>query len=61
VITPLSDYKDIAPFIYFIRVPAGARAELVAFLEARGIPTGIHLQAAYDFTFYSQPSEAICR
>jgi dTDP-4-amino-4,6-dideoxygalactose transaminase len=54
VITPPSDYKDVAPFIYFIRVPAEARAELVAFLEARGIPTGIHFQAAHDFTFYSQ-------
>lgn len=54
VITPPSDYKNIAPFIYFIRVPAGARAELVTFLEARGIPTGIHFQAAHDFTFYSQ-------
>jgi dTDP-4-amino-4,6-dideoxygalactose transaminase len=54
VITPPSDYKNIAPFIYFIRVPAGARAELVTFLEARGIPAGIHFQAAHDFTFYSQ-------
>jgi dTDP-4-amino-4,6-dideoxygalactose transaminase len=54
VITPPSDYKDVAPFIYFIRVPAKTRAELVAFLEARGIPTGIHFQAAHDFTFYSQ-------
>jgi dTDP-4-amino-4,6-dideoxygalactose transaminase len=35
-------------------VPAEARPELVAFLEARGIPTGIHFQAAHDFTFYSQ-------
>jgi len=54
VITPPSDYKDVAPFIYFIRVPAEARAELVTFLEQRGIPTGIHFQAAHDFTFYSQ-------
>ena len=53
VITPPSDYKDIAPFIYFIRVPADTRGELVEFLEARGIPTGIHFQAAHDFTFYA--------
>jgi dTDP-4-amino-4,6-dideoxygalactose transaminase len=54
VITPPSDYKDVGPFIYFIRVPADTRAELVAFLEGRGIPTGIHFQAAHDFSFYSR-------
>jgi dTDP-4-amino-4,6-dideoxygalactose transaminase len=53
VITPPSDYKDIAPFIYFIRVPTDTRGELVEFLEERGIPTGIHFQAAHDFTFYA--------
>lgn len=54
VITPPSDYTDVGPFIYYIRVPVEARAELVAFLEGRGIPTGIHFQAAHDFTFYRQ-------
>jgi dTDP-4-amino-4,6-dideoxygalactose transaminase len=52
VTVPPSDYKDVAPFIYFIRVPAGVRASLVSFLEDRGIPTGIHFQAAHDFSFY---------
>ncbi|HEY6795292.1 MAG TPA: DegT/DnrJ/EryC1/StrS family aminotransferase [Kineosporiaceae bacterium] len=54
VITPPSDYKDVGPFIYFIRVPAEARSELIRYLETRGIPTGIHFQSAHDFTFYSQ-------
>jgi dTDP-4-amino-4,6-dideoxygalactose transaminase len=53
VTTPPSDYKDVTPFIYFIRVPAGARADLIEFLKQRGIPTGIHFQAAHDFTFYA--------
>ena len=53
VLTPPSDYKDVAPFIYFIRVPAHVRDDLMAFLASRGIPTGIHFQAAHDFTFYS--------
>src|SRR6266516_2398879 len=52
VTTPPSDYHDVAPFIYFVRVPSESRAELVKFLEQRGIPTGIHFQAAHDFTFY---------
>jgi dTDP-4-amino-4,6-dideoxygalactose transaminase len=52
VITPESDYKDIGPFIYFIRVPAEVRQELIDFLKQRGIPTGIHFLGAHEFTFY---------
>jgi dTDP-4-amino-4,6-dideoxygalactose transaminase len=52
VITPDSDYKDIGPFIYFIRVPAEVRQDLIDFLKQRGVPTGIHFLGAHDFTFY---------
>jgi dTDP-4-amino-4,6-dideoxygalactose transaminase len=33
-------------------VPAEARLELIDFLKARGIPTGIHFLRAHEFTFY---------
>jgi dTDP-4-amino-4,6-dideoxygalactose transaminase len=52
VITPDSDYKDVGPFIYFIRVPAEARQELIEFLKQRGVPTGIHFLGAHEFSFY---------
>ena len=52
VTTPDSDYKDVGPFIYFIRVPAEARQELIEFLKQRGVPTGIHFLGAHDFSFY---------
>jgi dTDP-4-amino-4,6-dideoxygalactose transaminase len=52
VITPDSDYKDVGPFIYFIRVPAAARQDLIEFLKARGVPTGIHFLGAHEFSFY---------
>jgi len=52
VITPDSDYKDIGPFIYFIRVPAEVRQDLIEFLKERGVPTGIHFLGAHEFTFY---------
>jgi dTDP-4-amino-4,6-dideoxygalactose transaminase len=52
VITPDSDYKDIGPFIYFIRVPGEVRQDLIEFLKGRGVPTGIHFLGAHDFTFY---------
>jgi dTDP-4-amino-4,6-dideoxygalactose transaminase len=54
VVTPPSDYQDVGPFIYYVRVPEEARADLIAFLESRGIPTGLHFQAAHDFTFYRE-------
>ena len=52
VITPDSDYKDVGPFIYYVRVPAEARQDLIEFLKARGIPTGIHFLGAHEFTWY---------
>jgi dTDP-4-amino-4,6-dideoxygalactose transaminase len=52
VITPDSDYKDVGPFIYYIRVPGEVRQELIEFLKARGIPTGIHFLGAHEFTYY---------
>jgi dTDP-4-amino-4,6-dideoxygalactose transaminase len=52
VTTPASDYTDIGPFIYFIRVPDEVRQELIEFLKTRGVPTGIHFLGAHDFTFY---------
>jgi dTDP-4-amino-4,6-dideoxygalactose transaminase len=52
VTLPPCDYKDVVPFIYYIRVPAEARAALIAFLKQRGIPTGIHFQGAHEFTYY---------
>ena len=52
VTTPDSDYKDVGPFIYFIRVPAEARQELIEFLKERGVPTGIHFLGAHEFSFY---------
>jgi dTDP-4-amino-4,6-dideoxygalactose transaminase len=52
VITPDSDYKDVGPFIYYIRVPGEVRQRLIEFLKARGIPTGIHFLGAHEFSYY---------
>jgi dTDP-4-amino-4,6-dideoxygalactose transaminase len=54
VTIPNSDYKDIGPFIYFIRVPGEVRQELIEFLKNRGVPTGIHFLGAHQFSFYRQ-------
>ena len=53
VTTPATDFAEVAPFIYFIRLPdAATRAGLVTHLEARGIATGVHFQGAHEFSLY---------
>nr|MBA3400898.1 DegT/DnrJ/EryC1/StrS family aminotransferase [Actinomycetota bacterium] len=53
IVTPATDFSDLALFIYFIRVPdPETRSELVAHMAARGIHTGVHFQGAHEFSFY---------
>lgn len=48
--TPNTDFTDITPFLYYIRVPADDRDGLRAFMSERGIDTGIHWQPGHWFT-----------
>jgi len=48
-----ADWSTVSPFIYVVRVPGDARAELQRHLALLGIATGIHFQGAHDFSFYS--------
>lgn len=50
VIVPKTDFVDITPFLYYIRVPADRRDALRAWLSERGIDTGIHWQPGHWFT-----------
>ena len=63
VITPRTDFEDVASFIYFVRVrDAAVRAGLVAHLEARGIATGVHFQGAHGYAFYRSDADGVtCR
>ncbi len=47
---PDTNYSSVAPFLYYIRVPAAERDGLRAFLLERGIDTGIHWQPGHWFT-----------
>ncbi len=40
---------DAVPFIYVVRVPAGARADFITFLAAQGVDSGIHWQPGNSF------------
>jgi dTDP-4-amino-4,6-dideoxygalactose transaminase len=48
---PATDFEDVSPFIYTVRVPADRRSGLIDHLRHRGIATGIHFLPAQDFTY----------
>ena len=50
VIVPKTDFHDITPFLYYIRVPGDQREPLRAYLAEQGIDTGIHWQPGHWFT-----------
>jgi dTDP-4-amino-4,6-dideoxygalactose transaminase len=52
---PQTDFQDVSPFIYVVRVPDGeVREQFMAHLAAQGIGTGIHFLGAHEFSFYSK-------
>lgn len=52
VTVPKSDFNDICPFLYYIRVPAECRDDLRAHLLKKGIDTGIHWQPGHRFKLF---------
>jgi dTDP-4-amino-4,6-dideoxygalactose transaminase len=50
VTVPKTDFEDITPFLYYIRVPGAKRDALRAFLGEHGVDTGIHWQPGHWFT-----------
>lgn len=51
IIVPHSDYKDVSPFHYVIRVRNGRRQDLMDYLKNQGIETGIHWMMGNKFTW----------
>lgn len=50
VTIPKSDFSDVTPFLYYIRVPAQHRQLLRDYLRVNGIETGIHWQPGHWFS-----------
>ena len=51
--TPNTDFNDISPFLYYIRVPAEHRDNLRTFMkEEKGVDTGIHWIPGHHFTLW---------
>jgi len=53
VVVPQTDFTDITPFLYYIRVPENERDNLRAYLLEQGIDTGIHWQPGHWFTLFN--------
>jgi len=54
VLTPNSDYKDVVPFIYYIRVNYKYRDKLRLFLRKRKIMTGLHWQPNHIYSLFKK-------
>ena len=52
VATPNSTFNDVTPFLYYIRVPSNYRNQLRAYLESKGIDTGVHWQPGHWFELF---------
>jgi dTDP-4-amino-4,6-dideoxygalactose transaminase len=48
--TPATDFSDVIPFLYYIRVPSELRDGLRTHLASAGIDTGIHWQPGHSFS-----------
>lgn len=48
---PATDFEDVAPFIYYVRIQGGRREAAIAQLKELGIDTGIHWIPGHNFSF----------
>jgi len=48
---PKGDFDAVNPFLYYVRVLNGKRADLREHMKQCGVDTGIHWQAGHSFTF----------
>lgn len=49
---PETDFADVNPFLYYIRVPAVHRDPLREFMKVNGVDTGIHWKPGHWFTLW---------
>jgi len=47
--TPKSDFSDVTPFLYYIRVPSEHRQPLRDYLKNNGVDTGVHWKPGHWF------------
>lgn len=47
---PATDFTDVAPFIYYVRVAGGRRDDVIRSLGEAGVDTGIHWVPGHNFS-----------
>lgn len=57
--TPVSDFSDVTPFLYYIRVPASSRQPLREYLQSKGIDTGVHWQPGHWFSLFANERRGV--
>jgi dTDP-4-amino-4,6-dideoxygalactose transaminase len=50
LIVPNTDFNDVTPFLYFVRVTGGKRESFRDYLTKHGVDTGIHWQPGHWFS-----------
>tara|TARA_B100001093_G_scaffold289452_1_gene276452 strand:+ start:1792 stop:2922 length:1131 start_codon:yes stop_codon:yes gene_type:complete len=53
VVLPETNFKEVVPFLYYIRVDSKNRDKLRAHLLENGIDTGVHWQPGHHFSLFS--------
>ena len=53
MIIPNSNYSDVSPFCYVLRILDNKREKLIEFLKNHSIDTGIHWTPAHKFSYFS--------
>lgn len=51
LILPATDFTDVAPFIYYVRIEGGRRDDVIRSMGEAGVDTGIHWIPGHNFTF----------
>ena len=49
---PDSEFKDVVPFMYYVRVPPERRDAFKAHLKAAGVDSGLHWQPGHGFGYF---------
>jgi len=49
---PASDFEDVTPFLYYVRVGADRRERFKSHLAAAGVDTGLHWQPGHWFSLF---------
>ena len=52
LVLPESDFADVVPFMYYVRLPPARRDAFKAHLKSRGVDTGLHWQPGHWFGYF---------